>query len=392
MSVNNQIIRIEPSILVWARESLGLSLAEVALKLDKDRETIQQWEFGNSFPTLAQLETLAYNIYKRPLAVFFLPRPPKESTPKQDFRTLPENEISNLSPDLRLIIRKAKHNQLVLKQINDNRNPVSKPLQRVFNLEKSNTSINFASQLREYLGITRTLQQNFKNPDLAFNYYRNLIEKNGVYVFQYPLREVRGFSLMDNEFPVIVINSGDYPNGKIFSLFHELCHILFNVGGIFRDYYSEELRENPNKIEVLCNQFTSDILLPNDELLNDILVLENKNNKVWSEEILSAIAFSYKVSKEVVLRKLLDTGKTTQTFYTKTRIKWSELYKHDLAKKQKTQKGGPTYQVTNLSHLGKNFVTQVLTNYHSGKLTASQVSDFLSIKLNRIPDYEKKVF
>jgi Zn-dependent peptidase ImmA (M78 family) len=153
----------------------------------------------------------------------------------------------------------------------------------------------------------------------------------GVYVFQYPLKEVRGFSLMDNEFPVIVINSGDYPNGKIFSLFHELCHILFNVGGIFRDYYSEELRENPNKIEVLCNKFASDILLPNDELLNDILVLENKNNKVWSEEILSAIAFSYKVSKEVVLRKLLDTGKTTQTFYTKTRIKWSEKTKKNKA-------------------------------------------------------------
>jgi Zn-dependent peptidase ImmA (M78 family) len=392
MSVNNQIIRIEPSILVWARESLGLSLAEVALKLDKDRETIQQWEFGNSFPTLAQLETLAYNIYKRPLAVFFLPRPPKESTPKQDFRTLPENEISNLSPELRLIIRKAKHNQLVLKQINDNKNPVIKPLHRVFNLEKSNLNVNFANKLREYLGITRSLQQDFRNPDIAFNYYRNLIEKNGVYVFQYPLKEVRGFSLMDNEFPVIVINSGDYPNGKIFSLFHELCHILFNVGGIFRDYYSEELRENPNKIEVLCNKFASDILLPNDELINDILVLENKNNKVWSEEMLSAIAFSYKVSKEVVLRKLLDTGKTTQTFYTKTRIKWSELYKQDLAKKPKTQKGGPSYHVTNLSHLGKNFVTQVLTNYHSGKLTSSQVSDFLNIKLNRIPDYEKKVF
>jgi len=392
MAINNQIVRIEPSILVWARESLGLSLTEVALKLDKDRETIQEWEYGTSFPTLAQLEKLAYNIYKRPLAVFFLPKPPKESTPKQDFRTLPENEISNLSPELRLIIRKAKHNQLVLKQINDNRNPVSKPLNQVFNLEESNSNDKFASQLREYLGITRSLQQNFKNSDTAFNYYRNLIEKNGIYIFQYPLDEVRGFSLMDRKFPVIVINSGDSPNGKIFSLFHELCHILFNVGGIFRDYYSEELRENPNRIEVLCNQFASDILLPGYELLNEILVLENKDNKVWSEATLSAIAFSYKVSKEVVLRKLLDAGKTTQTFYIKTRIKWSEKYKIDLAKKKKIQKGGPTYHVTNLSHLGKNFVTQVLTNYHTGKLTASQVADFLSIKLNRIPDYEKKVF
>jgi Zn-dependent peptidase ImmA (M78 family)/transcriptional regulator with XRE-family HTH domain len=392
MTANNQIIRIEPSILIWARESLGLSLAEVALKLDKDRETVQQWEYGNSFPTLAQLEKLAYTIYKRPLAVFFLPKPPKETTPKQDFRTLPDNEITNLSPDLRLIIRKAKHNQLVLKQINDNSNPVSKPIHREFNLEKSNSNDKFANQLRDYLGITRSLQQNFKTPDLAFNYYRNLIEKNGVYIFQYPLKEVRGFSLMDSEFPVIVINSSDSPNGKIFSLFHELCHILFNIGGVFRDYYSEELKQNPNKIEILCNQFASDILLPSNDLLNEVLVLENRNNKEWSENTLRAIAFNYKVSKEVVLRKLLQAGKTTQAFYVKTRIKWNEKYKHDLEKKKKTQQGGPTYHVTNMSHLGKNFIAQVLSNYHSGKLTASQVADFLSIKLNRIPDYEKKVF
>ena len=97
--------------------------------------------------------------------------------------------------------------------------------------------------------MTKRLQLSFKSPELAFSYYRNLIENNGISVFQYPLIGVRGFSLTDREFPVIVINSGDYPNGKIFSLFHELCHILFNIGGIFRDYYSEELKQNPNQME-----------------------------------------------------------------------------------------------------------------------------------------------
>jgi len=290
-----------------------------------------------------------------------------------------------------LIIRKAKHHQLVLKQINDNINPIIKPIFKVFNLEVANKNI-FANDIREYLGITKNLQQNFKNSELAFTYYRNLIEKNGVFVFQYPLKEVRGFSLMDSEFPIIVINSGDAPNGKIFTLFHELCHILFNVGGIFKDFYSEELKKDPNKIEILCNKYASDILLPNIELLNDLLVLENRDNKEWSDNTLRAIALTYKVSKEVVLRKLFESDKTTQTFYSKTRIKWIEKYKHDLEKKKPTKPGGPTYHVTNLSHLGKNFVSQVLINYHSGKLTASQVSDFLSIKLNRIPEYEKKVF
>ena len=98
MATNNQVVKIEPSILVWARETLGMSITEVANKLDKDRETVKQWEIGKTTPSLAQLEKLAYTIYKRPLAVFFLPKPPKESTAKQDFRTLPDKEIANLSP------------------------------------------------------------------------------------------------------------------------------------------------------------------------------------------------------------------------------------------------------------------------------------------------------
>ncbi len=56
MSVNNQIIKIEPSILIWARESLGLSWADVATRLDNDIETIKQWEKGYKIPTLSQLE------------------------------------------------------------------------------------------------------------------------------------------------------------------------------------------------------------------------------------------------------------------------------------------------------------------------------------------------
>lgn len=392
MSVNNQLIKIEPSILIWARESLGMSIAEVANKLDKDRETVRQWEIGKTTPTLAQLEKLAYTIYKRPLAVFFLQRPPKENTPKQDFRTLPDKEISNLSPELRLVIRKAKHNQLVLKEINKGVNPLVKPLHKEFVFKLTNNPSKTAYKLREYLGISKRLQSNLKNSENAFAYYRNLIETNGIFVFQYPLFEARGFSLMDKEFPVIVVNSSDTPNGKIFSLIHELCHILFNTGGVFRDYYTGEIKGNANSIEVFCNQFASDFLLPSDELLSERLVIENKNNKEWMEETLQEIADIYKVSKEVVLRKLLQHNLTSQTFYSKARAKWNAQYKKNKEERKLNQKGGPTYHTTNFSHLGKNFVFRILTSYHNGIISAPQVADFLNIKTNCIKEYEQKVF
>lgn len=55
------------------------------------------------------------------------------------------------------------------------------------------------------------------------------LEEQGIFVFQFPMpvEENRGFSLVRKEHPlVIVINSQDSPNGRIFTLFHEYCHTL----------------------------------------------------------------------------------------------------------------------------------------------------------------------
>ncbi len=391
MSASKHIIKIEPSILIWARESLGLSLDDVANRIKKEPEIIHQWEEGKSYPTLSQLEKLAYDIYKRPLAVFFLPEPPKETTPKQDFRTLPDKEISKLSPQLRLVVRKAKHNQLVLKQIYEGSNPSKKPLHREFTFRNTSNPETSAKKLREYLGITRELQKSWKNPKIAFNAYRDLLETNGIFVFQYPLPQARGFSLMDKEFPVIVINNSDSPNGKIFTLIHELCHILFNVGGVFRDVNSGELKKDLRQIEVFCNYFAADFLLPSDELLNETIVKANKGNTSWEDETLESLAFTFKVSKEVVLRKLLNLNLTTNKFYETTTKKWRDNYQKSRDKKKQKQSGG-NYHATNMSYLGRNFITQVLTRMHQGRLTPTQVSDFLGIRINRIREYEQKLF
>jgi Zn-dependent peptidase ImmA (M78 family)/transcriptional regulator with XRE-family HTH domain len=389
MTPRQPIIRIEPSILIWARKSLGLSISEVAAKLDKDSQLVRQWELGKQQPSYAQLEKLAYSIYKRPLAVFFLPKPPTESTPRQDFRTLPEKDISKLSKPLRLLVRKAKHHQLVLKEIHDNKNPVQNPVHKEFKFRVSSNPSDTARKLRSYFNITAQLQKSFKNSEVAFKHYRDTVEKSGIYVFQYPLLDARGFSLMDKEFPVIVLNSSDTWNGRIFTLFHELCHILFNTGGVFIDLYTQELRKGLNQVEIFCNQFASEFLLPEEVLLNDPLILEHES-KEWSEATIRELSAAYKVSKEVVLRKLLDSKRTSPGFYRAMRSKW--LADYQKGKEKRKKEGGGSYHITNLSHLGKNYVSGVLASLYNGKLTETQVADILEIKINKIKDYEKRVF
>jgi transcriptional regulator with XRE-family HTH domain len=66
---------VKPELLVWARQSAGLSLEEAARKGQLSFDRLNACERGESKLTIAQLRKLA-QVYKRPLAVFYLSRPP----------------------------------------------------------------------------------------------------------------------------------------------------------------------------------------------------------------------------------------------------------------------------------------------------------------------------
>jgi len=115
-------IPVNGEVLRWARESAGLTIDEVVQKMKRKRityELIESWEQSVEAPTYSQLERLAYEIYKRPLAIFFFPEPPEEVTVKQSFRTLPEYEIQRMPEKMRFLLRKAQSFQLNLYDLYD---------------------------------------------------------------------------------------------------------------------------------------------------------------------------------------------------------------------------------------------------------------------------------
>ena len=69
-----QQLPINRRTLKWARESANISVEEVAYRMKKDTATVEDWETeGGESPTYIQLEKLSYEIYKRPIAIFFFP-------------------------------------------------------------------------------------------------------------------------------------------------------------------------------------------------------------------------------------------------------------------------------------------------------------------------------
>jgi len=91
-------IVIEPELLRWARETLGVKIDEVADTLKVSKSDVVKWESEASPLRLTQLEKLS-ELYKRPLAAFFLPTVPKEPALPRDFRKLPGK-----TPEFRTVI------------------------------------------------------------------------------------------------------------------------------------------------------------------------------------------------------------------------------------------------------------------------------------------------
>ena len=73
-------VDVNPKLLVWARDELGIKPAEVAEYLKTDEETIN----GRAIK-YTDLKRLA-SYYKRQVPVFFLPQAPKSITKPKDFR------------------------------------------------------------------------------------------------------------------------------------------------------------------------------------------------------------------------------------------------------------------------------------------------------------------
>ena len=226
---------VNPDIIRWAREGLGLSIEEVAERIGRPVDVVQSWEDGSSYPTFNQLERLADTVFKRPVAVFFFPAPPEEAPIDRDFRTLPGAELARLEPDTRLALRDAHAYQVSLSELAGARNPRGEDLITRTLAATTQTPVdNLAMAVRERLGIPLEQQQQWSHPDAAFKLWRDAVEHAGVFVFKRSLeqRSISGFCLKDDEFPIVLVNNSTPHSRQIFTLFHELAHLMFGVSSI----------------------------------------------------------------------------------------------------------------------------------------------------------------
>lgn len=365
-------IKVNNDILVWARQELNITQEEVADRMGRNIEDIINWEEGKDYPTYAQLEKLAYTIYKRPLAVFFFPNIPNIPKNNGKFRTL-DNEIFNEIPTRIIeLMNQARVMQLNLQELDSNSRI------RITELELDIHEQNFYEKLRDVLGVDLELQKKAKNMSDAFEMWRSAFYECGVYVFKEAFKDnsFSGFCLYDIKYPVIYINNSMSYSRQIFTLFHELCHILIKTSGIDKanDDYISRLELDNRKLEMICNMFAGKFLVPTNDLLKLI------DNVEINEKNIEKLSKKYSVSRDVILRKLLDMGKISKEAYEKKHIDYQEeMYRKPI------NNGGGNYYNTKKAYLGENYINDVCSNYYSGKIDLYETANYLNVRVEAIP-------
>ncbi|MBC6443758.1 MAG: ImmA/IrrE family metallo-endopeptidase [Rhodobacteraceae bacterium] len=376
-----ELMPVTPKIITWARERAGFSIE--AAKADSRCRKIAEWESGENYPSYPQLEHMA-DKFRIPVAVFFFPDPPDLPAIEQTFRTLGPDQIADIPPRIRLLLRKARTFQMGLEELNGGRNPAARLIIRDLAFRPGDDIRRIADDLRHYLGVTPARQSEWKNADSALDEWRRILLDVGVYVFkdQFRAPEYSGFCLYDDEFPIIYVNNTTANTRQIFTLFHELGHLLFHTSGVDTqgDDFVDRLTGDERRIEVHCNRLAACFLVPEDRFG------EALRNRPATEETAAALAQHFHVSREVIFRKFLDRDLITTAEYKQAAKKWD-----DQAGNQGRPGGNHYY--TKIAYLGTEYIKLAFQHFYQNRIDDIQLAEILGTKpkhLTRLEEYVLK--
>lgn len=364
-------VSIEPRVLKWLIESSGWTKEEIAKRLRTSTSNIVEIELGRKKPSLRQLKELS-KIFKRPLAAFLLSKPKHEKAKPKDYRMIPD-KIGKFDKKTILVMRKARRLQELTRELSGNINQEAKS-----KLEKINISGNpekIAGKFREKFNLTEEKQRKFKTSYELFNYLRDHFEDLNIYIFQFsmPVEDARGFVFVDENPKVIVVNTKDCIEARLFTLIHEFGHILLGESAID---LPDVTSTYSNKIEKWCNEFASSFLLPRDMARS---IFESNKRILTKKESLKRFSNRYKISKAMLLLNMLKLKYITDGEYNIIISNYKKVVNISKQKSKKSRGGIPS-DVKCMSEIGNKFVSLVANNYDRDHITYSDALNYLSIK------------
>lgn len=356
--------KIHPDILLFLRKSSGMTVEEIAKKLKLTKSKYLSIENGKEKISQNDLIHLA-DIYKRPLIAFYSIDTTQTTELPHDYRL---NRNKKLSSEVFFAKRKALYLAEELREITGRKTALP-------DLNTNVSAIELANNVRKLLeidfGVLREIVENKEKQETVLDYYKSLIEeKFFIPVFEHPLKSngVRAFSVY-GDVSVMVLNESDSNEVRLFSLFHEFCHLLKRQDGIC----TVDI-EKDNDEEKYCDEFAAFLLMPEQQLRNAV-----REFPIINMKHLAKISKLFGVSKSVAIIQMKTLGIINQSQYRQLKSKLESV--------QSSGFGRKNWELTYIKRTSRLVLTHLIESYKKGDLTYSSLSTITGIKDKYLQKY-----
>ncbi|MBL8392198.1 MAG: ImmA/IrrE family metallo-endopeptidase [Candidatus Accumulibacter sp.] len=375
-------VPVKPELLRWACARSRIDELDLSVRFPQ----VDAWERGEKQPTIKQLEAFAKATHT-PLGYFFLPEPPVERLPIQDFRTVGE-DVARPSADLLDTIFAMQRRQDWLRE--ERRDGAAEPVEFVGSARLSDDPEAVGREMRRVLGLDDGWAADVKTWTEAVGELRRRTEKLGVIAVingvvgnnsarKLDVHEFRGFALTDSYAPLIFVNGAGAKSAQMFTLAHELAHVWLGRDGEGLSGF-EGIFPGDQRIERFCDRAAAEFLVPAGEL-----------KKKWptaklEDDLFERLARHFKVSPIVAGRRAMDLRLVGRDVF----FKFYKDYTQRERDRVKTAGGGDFYNTQN-TRLGESFALAVMRAALAGRLSFKEAYDLTGLRGGTFQEYGRRL-
>ena len=372
-------VDVKPDFFLWACERSRRSIDELAER--KPFSKLPDWISGEARPTFKQLEKFAQATYT-PFGYFFLPKPPEESVPIPDLRTVGNQYMGRPSPDLLDTIHAMQRRQAWLHE--DLIECEAEPLDFVGSAQTADDSQGVGREMRRMVGLDEGWAAKVRTWQEAVSELRRAIEQlevmaviNGVVGNnthrKLDVGEFRGFALSDKYAPLVFVNGADAKSAQMFTMVHELAHIWLGESALTD---TGLISQPSQEIESWCDRAAAEFLVPAQELKSCWRDIRHE------EKPFETLSRHFKISPIVAGRRAMDLRLVDRKmFFT--------FYEEYIAREHRlrpTSGGGDFYNNQNM-RVGGKFATQVILATKGGRLSFKEAYDLTGLRGGAFQEY-----
>ncbi|WP_145602950.1 ImmA/IrrE family metallo-endopeptidase [Yersinia intermedia] len=365
---------INNKMLTWARERASLSPAYIAGKMKKSLEVIEGWEDATLPISFSEAQKYA-DLTHIPFGCLYLEKPIEENLPIPDRRTVGSRDV-DVSLELRDTL-----NDIMIKVDWYKEYSIENGFEPVELVGKFTSKDSFnilVEEIRQKLNVTIPPKKG-KWEDLFSNLIKE-IERNGILVMKngvvknnthrpISINDFRGFCIADKYSPAIFINNNDAKSAQLFTLIHELAHLMLGESAI-----SDISHDANTKEETLCNAVAAEYLVPEAMFINNWAKYDQ-----WIDNI-PHLTNLFKVSRWVIARRALTLGFINNNEYLAYVAKIND----------KSPGGGGSYPRTQKGRVSETFAKAVVTQALEGRMLLREAQRLTGIRPSKLFEFAQK--